>query len=174
MHDSLTMDRGGRADLPELYLGYRPVLIRFLTGLTNGQRQVAEDIFQETMIRAWRHLDTLPADPDGSRRWLFTVARRLVIDSVRRQQARPAEVELEDAHDVPGPDETAASALVGDAVRGAFNDLSPQHREIIRRLHLQGRTVDQVARDMNLPPGTVKSRSHYAVKALRESLERVE
>jgi RNA polymerase sigma-70 factor, ECF subfamily len=162
------------AVLPELYQGYKPVLIRFLTGLTNGQRQVAEDIFQETMIRAWRHLDTLPSDPDGSRRWLFTVARRLVIDSVRRQQVRPAEVELDNAGDLPAPDETAAAALVGDAVRGAFNELSPQHRDIIRRLHLQGRSIDQVARDMNLPSGTVKSRSHYAIKALRENLERVD
>ena len=84
--------------LSELYADHSRPLLNFLLRLTNGERTAAEDLLQETMIRAWRHLETVPTEPENIRRWLFTVARRVTIDAVRMRQARPAETPCWTSH----------------------------------------------------------------------------
>jgi RNA polymerase sigma-70 factor, ECF subfamily len=144
---------------------------RFLLGLTKGERQTAEDLLQETMLRAWRHIDALPADSEGVRRWLFTVARRLVIDVVRMRHNRPAEVGAVDLNWIAARDDTTGSALAGASMRYAFDRLTPAHRDILSQVYLRGRSIDEVAERLGVPVGTVKSRTHYALRALRTGLE---
>jgi RNA polymerase sigma-70 factor (ECF subfamily) len=145
-------------------------LTRFVNGMTRGNRQTTEDVVQETMVRAWQNLDTLPSDDHGSRRWLFTVARRLFIDEVRKRQARPAEVASLD-NDLAGTgDGTASAALANHALREAVANLTEAHREVLREVFFEDRTIPDVAVRLGVPVGTVRSRIHYALRSLREAV----
>ena len=72
---------------------YAGPLLDYVQRLLGGDRFQAEDIVQETLLRAWRHADVL--ERDSARAWLFTVARRLVVDGYRRRRRRPAAVSSE-------------------------------------------------------------------------------
>src|ERR1700722_20878302 len=80
----------------DLYAEHGPALLRLATALTGGDRGRAEDLVQETMLRAWTHRANLDIQHRSPRAWLITVARRLAIDAYRAQRARPAEVELDE------------------------------------------------------------------------------
>jgi RNA polymerase sigma-70 factor, ECF subfamily len=77
------------ARMRELYDLHAGPLYRYLMSLTFGQRQAAEDLVQETLLRAWRNLDSLNADIKTLRPWLFTVARRIAIDASRARRRAP-------------------------------------------------------------------------------------
>ncbi|MBW8486272.1 sigma-70 family RNA polymerase sigma factor [Actinomadura parmotrematis] len=160
---------GGPA-VPGLYRRYHRPLLAFVLRLTGGDRPWAEDVVQETMIRAWRGADRLDADAASLMPWLATVARRVVIDDRRRRSARPAEVG-------GGPVERAAAEDRFDGVLGrvvvadALRALSPAHRRVLVETVLRDRTVDQAAAVLGVPVGTVKSRVYYALRAMRVALE---
>jgi RNA polymerase sigma-70 factor, ECF subfamily len=158
------------ARMTALHDEHAPALLRFLLRLTRGERQTAEDMLQETMLRAWRHLDSLPADRDDSRRWLFTVARRIAIDSVRRRQTRPVEVGLTDLTWVPDSVDSIGTADAAEAIRLAFQELTPSHRTVLTEIYVRGAGLDEVAERLGVPVGTVKSRAHYALRSLRTAL----
>ncbi|MEV1330446.1 sigma-70 family RNA polymerase sigma factor [Micromonospora costi] len=162
----------GRAErMTALHGDHARAVLRLLLVLTHNQRQTAEDLLQETMLRAWRHLDSVPAEPDAARRWLVAVARRLVIDGVRLRRGRPAEVQLVDMTWIPGGDDTTGSALASHAIRRALGRLSPAQRRLLSEVYLVGRSAEEVAGRLGVPIGTVKSRTHYALRALRTGLE---
>lgn len=144
----------------------RPVLY-FLLGLTGGDRHHAEDLLQETMLRAWRHIDAMPTGHAETKRWLFTVARHLSIDSFRRSQKQPQEVQLTDLTDVSSIDETMGAVLAIQAIRRAVQGLTQDQRLLLTELYIRGRTLRQVADRLGVPVGTVKSRAHRAVRELR-------
>jgi RNA polymerase sigma-70 factor (ECF subfamily) len=154
----------------ELHAEHRTALLRFLTGLTGGETYAAEDLLQETMIRAWRSLDSVPTDRLGSRRWLLTVARRVAIDSARRRQARPAETGPADTERLASSDDTIAAVVLADSWRNAVHRLSDMHRTIVSELYFRGRSLDETAESLGIPLGTVKSRAHYAVRSLRKAV----
>ncbi|MEU8080024.1 sigma-70 family RNA polymerase sigma factor [Catellatospora citrea] len=154
-----------------LHADHARAVLGLLLVLTHGQRQTAEDLLQETMLRAWRHLDAVPDEPGAARRWLLTVARRLVIDGVRLRLRRPAEVHLVDMTWIPGGDDTTGAALASYAVRQALGRLSPAQRSLLCEVYLVGRSPKEVAGRLGMPVGTVKSRTHYALCALRTSLK---
>lgn len=145
-------------------------LLGFLTGLTNGERHAAEDLLQETMIRAWRNLDNVPAESENARRWLFTVARRVAIDAVRMRQARPAETTNLDLARLPTNDDVPDTVVASDTLRRAAADLSDVHRVILSELYFEGHSIQETARRLDVPVGTVKSRAHYALRAIRNAL----
>ena len=153
----------------DLYRRYSKPLLAFVLRLT-GDRQQAEDIVQETMLRAWRHGDQLDPTARSPMPWLTTVARRIVIDQQRRKHARPAEAGEDMLDKVPVTDETEdvlRSVLVADALR----ELSPIHREVLNETILRDRTVNDAAAVLGIPAGTVKSRLYYALRALRLVLD---
>ncbi|MFI7604315.1 sigma-70 family RNA polymerase sigma factor [Micromonospora sp. NPDC049366] len=153
----------------EVLATHRRPLNRFLLKLTSGNRQTAEDLLQETMIRAWRNLDVLPALEEARRRWLFTVARRLVIDDVRRRQVRPVEVPLE-VEPITRSDVTASAALANRALRDAVAGLSRAHRQVLHLVFFENLPLPEVARRLGVPEGTVRSRLHYALRAVRHAV----
>ena len=154
-----------------LHAAHSAGLLRFLVGLTHGERQTAEDLLQETMFRAWRHVDKLPADFASERRWLFTVARRLVIDMVRARRSRPCEMPVLDLDWASTTEDTTEVAIATHAILSAFDKLSDAHRNVLEDLHFRGEAPVDVARKLRVPVGTVKSRAHYALRALREGME---
>lgn len=153
-----------------LYEEHGGPLLGYVVRLTSGDRQLAEDIVQETLFRAWRSADKLGDDPSSLRPWLFTVARRLVIDGARSKKVRPQEVGAAPLEVLPAPDEldrTLSAMTVIDALRS----LSAAHREVIIETYYKGRTVAEAAEELGVPAGTVKSRVYYALRALRLALE---
>lgn len=144
----------------------------FCLHLTGHDRGRAEDVAQETLLRAWRNLDRLEHG-DGQngavRSWLFTVARNLVIDEWRTKRSRMERP----AADVP--EESVADRtdelLLSWVVAEALTRLSEDHRRVIVECYYRGRPVAEVARRLGIPVGTVKSRSYYGLRALRLALE---
>lgn len=137
--------------------------------LVNGDRQRAEDLVQETLLRAWRHPETL--DPTRVRSWLFTTARNLAIDAWRRRSVRVGEVYPDVMPEPPPTEDEADRAVEAWTVAEALSRLSAQHREVLVECFYQGRSVAEASARLGVPPGTIKSRTHYALRSLRMVLE---
>ncbi len=175
-------------ELRALVAAHGPWLTSLCLRLTGGDRPAAEDLVQETLVRAWRHPEALDGQGGSARAWLATVARNLAIDRGRRQRRRPREVDLERLGDGPGgggaqrvgPDRLEpctpaldeADRLVEAAVvAAAVERLSVAHREVLQQVVVEGRPVAEVARALGVPVGTVKSRVYYGLRSLRLALE---
>ncbi|MFF5079372.1 sigma-70 family RNA polymerase sigma factor [Actinoplanes sp. NPDC000266] len=154
--------------LTRLHTEHARSLQRFLVSLT-GDRSTAEDMLQETMLRAWRHIESVPTEPENARRWLFVVARRLTIDIRRMRQSRPIEVSLAEAFDATAED-SIGMAMAAYDVCYAYTNLSDMQQHILAELHFRGSTLEEAASRLGLPVGTVKSRAHYALRSLHEIL----
>jgi RNA polymerase sigma-70 factor (ECF subfamily) len=154
-----------------IHADHARALLRFLaTLLPAGSRHTAEDLLQETMLRTWRNLDSVPTEPEDQRRWLFTVARRLAIDDYRMRRARPVEVSLVTESHLTSGDETTEAVLAAHSVRHALAQLSSAHRAVLFELYVRGCSPDETAARLRIPVGTVKSRAHYALRAIRHTL----
>ncbi|TDC64314.1 sigma-70 family RNA polymerase sigma factor [Actinomadura sp. GC306] len=162
----------GRDDeiVAELYREYHRPLLAFVLRLTGGDRQWAEDVVQETMIRAWRSADRLDDRTSSLMPWLATVSRRIVIDNRRQREVRPPEVGDGPLENLPMADEMDG-LLRKVVVAEALESLSPAHRQALTETVLRDRTVNQAAEYLGIPVGTVKSRVYYALRALRVALE---
>src|SRR6266568_6100584 len=151
-----------------LYAEHAGPLLRYALHLTNGDRQRAEDIVQETLLRAWLHPEAIAERP--ARPWLFAVARNLAVDAHRARKARPTEVGEGALNLVPVPDE-ADRVLESWAVADALAALRPDHRQVLLETYYRGRSVAEAAIVLGVPAGTVKSRAFYALRALKLALE---
>jgi len=152
-----------------LYDRYRRPLFGYVLRSVGGDHQYAEDIVQETMARAWTHSDKL--EPDRAGPWLFTVARNLVISGQRKRVARVTEVPMDGGRDVASEADDIDRVLQAWQVTEVLHGLSHDHLQVIVELFYRRRTVAEAAVVLGIPPGTVKSRSYYALHALRAALE---
>ncbi|MFW3114866.1 RNA polymerase sigma factor SigL [Mycobacterium haemophilum DSM 44634] len=154
-----------------LYDEHAAVLWRYALRLT-GDASQAEDVVQETLLRAWQHPEVIGDTERSARAWIFTVARHMIIDDRRSARFRNVVGSI-DEPGVPeqsSPDEVDAALdrlLIGDALA----QLSAEHRAVIERSYYRGWTTAQIATDLGIAEGTVKSRLHYAVRALRLTLQ---
>lgn len=147
-----------------------PTLRRFVSRLMPGDPHRADDIVQETLLRAWRHLPTVAA-ARSPQAWLTRVARNVAIDWSRRHAARPTEVDEDVTGTAWAPGEDLFDAALDRAVLDrALRKLSPAHRDAVILVHYHDHTHAEVADVLSVPPGTVKSRTYYATRELRETL----
>jgi RNA polymerase sigma-70 factor (ECF subfamily) len=153
-----------------IYDLHSAALLRTLLNWTYGDWQAAEDLMQETMVRAWRHLDSLNTDPQTLRPWLFTVARRIAIDRFRARVVRPPETEPESLDEAVEPAEPFERLLDRSTVVGALRELSEVHRTALVQVYLMDRTVPEAAAALGVPEGTVKSRLHHGLRAARAAV----
>jgi RNA polymerase sigma-70 factor, ECF subfamily len=141
-------------------------LLRFALKLTLGDRQRAEDIVQETLLRAWRHPEVVDGREQLIRAWLFTVTRHVAID-MWRARSRHEEVIEDEPTDRPDPAEHIEHTVTALDVRAAIAKLTPKHRQVVVEMFYYGRQVDEIAESLGIPAGTVKSRAYYALRHLK-------
>ena len=150
-------------------------LTRFVVHLT-GDPALAEDVVQEVLVRAWQRPQVLQRSEDSVRAWLFTVARNLVVDDRRSARFR-REVSVgeyfEEVWHPPYSREAEAidAALDSWLIADALASLSHDHRVVIVSAYYLGWSTMQIAAELEIPDGTVKSRLHYALRALRLALQ---
>lgn len=151
-----------------VYAEHGRALLAYATRLL-GDRVAAEDVVQETLIRAWRHPEVLTNGKGSTRGWLLTVTRNLVTDRIRARAARPQEV-AESPDRPPVSRDHADQVVASVTVLKAMDSLSEDHRGVLQQLYFHGRSLAEAANALGVPAGTVKSRSYYALRALRETL----
>ncbi|MGX5657906.1 sigma-70 family RNA polymerase sigma factor [Geodermatophilus nigrescens] len=159
-------------DVQAAYAAHGPELYRFaLRQLGDGG--AAQDVVQEVFLRAWRASDSFDPQLASLRTWLFAIARNVVVDEARRFAVRPWQRQLTDDAGADTPPAAAADEGLVDAwvVEEALRRISPEHRTAIVQTHLRGRPYGEVAAELGVPVGTVRSRVFYGLKALRLALD---
>ncbi|WP_309650740.1 sigma-70 family RNA polymerase sigma factor [Nocardioides sp.] len=154
----------------QLHEEHAAALWRHCLRLTGNDLTRAEDVAQETLLRAWRHSDVLDEERGSVRSWLFTVARNIVIDEWRTPRAR-SETVMAEVPERAEPEDRSDQLLLSWMVAEAMTRLSSDHRAVLIECYYRGDPVSEAARRLNIPEGTVKSRTHYALRALRLALE---
>jgi RNA polymerase sigma-70 factor, ECF subfamily len=161
--------RRGSELLRALHDQHAGALWSYVLGLTNGDRYRAQDVVQETLLRAWRSPAVLERTGGSERGWLFTVAKRIVIDEWRSAVRRPEVVTaLVPEHSVP---DMVEQTVERQLVLAALRTLSMDHRRVLLECYFRGASVTEASETLGVPPGTVKSRTHYALHALRRAID---
>jgi RNA polymerase sigma-70 factor (ECF subfamily) len=155
--------------LRDLYAQHGQALLAYAERFT-ADRGRAEDIVQETFLRAWRQLPRLMADERPVRGWLLQVARRLLIDAARAARARPILSQDTQATE-PAVDGGLDQLLDQTILLDALQRLSPAHQQIVIETFLLGTPLHVIAARLGVPAGTARSRLHYALAQLRRQLE---
>src|SRR6476646_4917205 len=132
-----------------------------------GDSGLAEEAVQETFLRAWRAGDRFDPQIGSLRTWLFAIIRNVVIDLSRARAARPpvAAEGLEPGH------EPLEEILLSWQVEEAMRRIGAQHRQVILETYFRGRPSAELATELGVPEGTIKSRVYYGLRALRNVLE---
>lgn len=156
--------------MQQLHEEHGAALWSYCVRLTGNDRARAEDVAQETLLRAWRHFSVLDESQGSVRSWLFTVARNIVIDEWRSRRAH-RELTVAEVPEVADPGDRTDQLLLSWVVAEAVTKLSPDHRAVLLECYYRAVPVAEAARRLGIPEGTVKSRTHYALRALRLALE---
>jgi RNA polymerase sigma-70 factor (ECF subfamily) len=158
--------------LSEAFVEHGPALRRYVTRIAGAD--LAEDVVQETMLRAWKNVEKLHEHAVGGHvwHWLAKVARNVVIDAARARKCRPAEVmDTDPPADrdprgwVPDPSAELVATLACSALLGP---LTPAQRSVVVEVYFAGHTVMDTAELLHMPLGTVKSRLNQGLKRLRQ------
>ena len=121
------------------------------------------------LLRPWRNREVLEPIDDSGRGWLFTVAKRIVIDHRRSASRRPFVLTDEVPKRTVG--DSAQHAVHQQYLRAALRTLPIEHRQTLFEMYFRGVSVAQAAEELGVPPGTIKSRTHYALHALRHAID---
>lgn len=149
---------------------YRPALLRYAQRLS-GNTADSEDIVQEAFFRLWSRRATLR--PTGSiRAFLFISVRTIARDEYRRWGRRRSRFQ-DPAPDRPAADDPSADAQGSElllSLNGALEALSPRRKEVFRLIRLEGHTIEETARALDLSPRTIKNTMSAALAELRKNL----
>lgn len=171
-------DRGARvtgaltreADVRAAYNAYSGELFGFaLRSL--GERELAEEAVQETFLRAWRAGERYDPSIGSLRTWLFAIIRNVVIDLGRKRSRLPRPAGQAEAEAIEETAEPIEAALLAWQIEEGLRRIGDVHRSVIVETHYRGRPYSEVAAELGVPEGTIKSRVYYGLRALRNALE---
>lgn len=168
------VDLGSEAGVRQAYETYGPELYRFALRQLRHEA-AAQDVVQETFLRAWRRADRYDPEVASLRGWLFAIARNILIDHVRKARVRPGDgtvLNPEDLLDAVGDDGRFSDAVLDRwLVEEALLRLSPGHRGALVETYLRGRRYAEVSAEAGVPVTTIRTRVFYGLKALRLALD---
>ncbi len=155
-------------DVREAYAAHAGELYGFAVR-SLGDSGLAEEAVQETFLRAWRAGERFDPQIGSLRTWLFAILRNVVIDLGRARASRPR---VADGGIEPAV-EPLDDALLAWQVEEAMRRIGEQHRRVLVETYYRGRPYSEVADELGVPEGTVKSRVYYGLRALRVALEEI-
>lgn len=163
---------GEEAGLRAAYAAHATELYGF-AARSLGDSGLAEEAVQETFLRAWRAADRFDPDLGSLRTWLFAIVRNVVIDMSRARAVRPPLVVLSDGErpEIALEEDTIDRRLLAWEVEEALRRIGSDHRRVLVEVYYRGRPYAEVAAELRIPEGTVKSRVYYGLRALRLALE---
>ena len=161
-----------RTAFAALYGHFAPRVKTYLTRLSAAPN-VAEELAQETMLTVWRKASYFDPERASASTWIFTIARNLRIDHLRRNRS-PASFETDPSEapdEVSQPDSDLIASERLERVSEALVSLSPEQAEIVRLFYFQEKPHSEIASSLGIPLGTVKSRVRLALGRLRTLLD---
>lgn len=160
------------AAFQELFSAFGP-RVKALLLRQGADVDTAEDIAQETLLTVWRKAHLFHADKGSVSTWIFTIARNLRIDRIRREVVwQEFNEETHDGPcDDPLPDQNVAQAQEGDMIRSVLATLPPEQFEVIHLSYIEGLSHSEISERLGLPLGTVKSRMRLAYQKVRSAIE---
>lgn len=156
--------------LTALYETYVVVVRRFVRTYV-ADPEHAEDAVQETFLRAWRHIDRIDVAEGNPRSFLFTTARNVLIDQWRAQSRRAELVHDDTTVNAAPTEDDVTKSLERILINESLRTLSTEHRDVIKALYFDDLSVTEAAARLDVAVGTIKSRSYYAVRALRVAFD---
>jgi RNA polymerase sigma-70 factor (ECF subfamily) len=174
--DLMTLVAAGRQEaVGELYDRFHRPCYSFAMRMVGGQGE-AEEVTQETFVRAWRSAASYDPGKASVQGWLLAITRNLCIDELRRRRRRAAEsAALEDAPEPAAPERTdveAERSILRGQVRAALQSLTPEQRSAIELVYFHGLTSQEVGAALNVPAPTVRSRLRLGLLKLADVLRR--
>lgn len=131
----------------------------------SGDAAAAEDAVQQAFLRGLQHSDLLEAMPENAARaWLYTTARRALIDQKRREQRLISSMETEQAADIPDPVDAVLAAQL-------MATLAPEQRTLVHMRYFTGLNASQIGQSLGIPAATVRTRLRAALKTMRDKAE---
>ncbi len=160
-----------KAAFAALFGLYAPRIKGFLVR-TGSPAEMAEEVAQEAMLLVWRKAALFDASRASVSTWIYTIARNLRIDRLRHERGVSAEVlyDVLRCDEPEQPDEVFEDADAGDRIRSAINELPSEQSTVVRLSFFEDRPHADIARILDIPLGTVKSRLRLAMAKLRERL----
>ena len=153
-------------DVREAYSAHSGELYGFAVR-SLGDAGLAEEAVQETFVRAWRAGERFDPKIGSLRTWLFAILRNVVIDLGRARAVRPTVSD----EGIEASVEPFDEALLSWQIEEAMRRIGEQHRRVLVETYYRGRPYAEVADELGVPEGTVKSRVYYGLRALRVVLE---
>lgn len=177
MPDLLTRvaERGDVEAFGKLFQQFAPRIKSYMMR-QGADSATAEELAQETLLTVWRKASLYSSDKGTAATWIFTIARNLRIDRLRREvpwQGLP-EGHEETASDEPLPDELVSEQERQKRIRAALSRLPEDQHEVVQLSFIEGLSHSEIAERLSLPLGTVKSRMRLAYQKVREAVEDLE
>jgi len=162
--------RADRAAFAALFDHFAPRVKSYMPRL-GAEPQVAEELAQETLLTVWRKAAAFDRAKAAPSTWIFTIARNLRIDAARRgRKSEPLEDPSDEPDAEPTPDAAVAAIQAEGRVRTALSALPPEQAEVVRLSFFSDKPHSEIAAELKLPLGTVKSRMRLAMGRLRDLL----
>lgn len=166
-----------RAAFQALFVHFAPqIKAYFLKGLSSyGDRSQAEEMTQEVMIKVWNKAASFDSSKASVGTWMFTIARNTRIDFIRRNGRHERSIDIEDIWhepDSPEPMVELQQRRLEACIRDAMAELPQEQAQVLEKAFMEGKSHNDIAQELALPLGTVKSRIRLALSKLQILIDR--
>lgn len=164
-----------REAFSRLFAHFAPMVKGFLMKGSSLSPEHAEELVQETMIKVWHKADSFNRQKSSASTWIYTIARNSRIDWLRRESRTRVDINSDDIFEA-AEENPSFSSLVRkrnkENVRSYIGGLPREQLEVVQKIYYEGKSHSEVAEELQLPLGTVKSRIRLALKRMQLSLSR--